>query len=579
MSPLESLALALVAGTTLLLTAGAVLGARAIPVRRQRAAEAAVAACLAFIALAPLPLPRPLAFDRGMVDAQPPASAVPAHADEPPPPTRPPVAHAAQHRDGARDRAATAITPSLTPALPWWALAYLLGSGLCCAWLALGALRLHVLLRSAQPLPPDLAALADEAGLGGCRVVVSARTNRPFACRARRPTVVLPARTLRHAALPHVLRHEAVHVARGDLWSRVLFAAAMPWLWPQPLFWWLRARARHAGECVADAVAARGRHTEYARALLDLCEHERAAVVPAGVLPAFRTRSDLTERLEMLLARRVPLTSRLSPFQRLAHLAGASAATLLLGAAFGMRAPAQDPARTEQPAQPAAAPRTDLAREIERLREAIDQLTRTLPERSRADDSDAGRVTVQAGDTLVKLLARHGYPVTDGMLEQVVRLNPGLDPRRMTVGQELRLPPRTARAARTEDPAPALETPHGDALDYVLRTIDAQSEVERATSRLQLRAEQKARGVATEQDLLEAKIQLRAAERRCEAVQAAVHTEIDLATKELRSLQESMQRARNMYESGLVSAAELQAHEARRMRVEARLKLLGKALQ
>src|SRR5690606_20428754 len=126
---------------------------------------------------------------------------------------------------------------------------------------------------------------------------------------------------------------------------------------------------------------------------------------------------------------------------------------------------------------------------------------------------------------------------------------------------------------------PALETPHGDALDYVLRTIDAQSEVERATSRLQLRAEQKARGVATEQDLLEAKIQLRAAERRCEAVQAAVHTEIDLATKELRSLQESMQRARNMYESGLVSAAELQAHEARRMRVEARLKLLGKALQ
>lgn len=96
-----------------------------------------------------------------------------------------------------------------------------------------------------------------------------------------------------------VLRHEIVHVRRGDaIWSLAMELASAV-LWFHPLVWLARSRFRVDQELACDAAALRGsaRHAaDYARTLLD-----SVAARPASALIPWLTVSQLKERIAMLM--------------------------------------------------------------------------------------------------------------------------------------------------------------------------------------------------------------------------------------------------------------------------------------
>lgn len=344
----------LLLGATALLATGAaaVLLARS-PIHRQRLAEMTVAAVLVWAALACIPLPRwavtpdslrhatpdptiaadpttsrPVAFDSDL-----PADWRSALATliRPPrePAGTPPRPLAATRRDNVQSTApATANFPGveprrLRPVAPGVvaAMLYLIGAGLCAAWLLLGHALLWRIIRRARDPEPWLLAMFDDAcraiGVRRARVLVVAAPIRPVSCGLLRPTVLLGPEDCSAANRPRlkqVLLHEAAHLRQRDAWGNALFNLAMPLLYAHPLYWLLRSKASLAREMIADDLAAAA--TSRAAYAADLLELARARVgfraAPLTAVGIFRSPSHFYRRIHMLMQRNTRLHSRCS---------------------------------------------------------------------------------------------------------------------------------------------------------------------------------------------------------------------------------------------------------------------------
>lgn len=559
---------------------------------------------------------------------------------------------------------------------------HLSGTALAALWLVLGWIRLRRVLRAAVPAPAAWQSwLAARAAPRACpRLLVSAGASRPFCCGLRRPVIVLPASlwpervpagradagTGGRADLPSpreragastgapeaaavgdvvaaVLLHELAHLRRADHRRALLFAAAMPVLFPQPLFWWLRGRARRASEMVADAEAATGcgGRTRYAHRLLDLVERSRALSPPAavaGVVFVFRRPSDLTERIEMLTNDR--LRSRSGPHHaRGAFHAGLiAAATVLCVGGWGAAPVSAQQASDEDALR-------ELRRERDLLREEVAALRRDLEAlRAQSQDGVLGRLTddkagrtfldvlpqldhandltqdqrlqrkiqdflvrsqeassgadgrtteveVRAGDSLHSLAQRFHTEV-----ERILRLNPGLEPQRLRVGQNVIVPapgdPQSVvsdapRADRTDpspqpDPLLAAPRPHGDhgapaptdvgaILQLMTQLIDLEGQVEQA--RLHVAQVHRSDQPAMAREAAE--IGLRTTERKLDLVRRMVSLERQSLQAEIGAQSAHVSAAVKLQEQGFLSASELDQMKVKLMRLSAQLQMLG----
>lgn len=175
------------------------------------------------------------------------------------------------------------------------------------------------ILRRARPAPQRVQQLA--VGIPHAprrlRVLESDQVGRPFCCGLVRPRIVLPSAGLGPDPQP-VLLHELAHIRHRDLWGQALFACALPLLYWNPLFWWLRRDARLAAELLADGAAARELGTKtYVRGLVEAAARLDAPSGAPGAmsLALFRKESEFFRRMSMLIERQSPLSLQSSPRQ------------------------------------------------------------------------------------------------------------------------------------------------------------------------------------------------------------------------------------------------------------------------
>jgi protocatechuate 3,4-dioxygenase beta subunit len=196
-----------------------------------------------------------------------------------------------------------------------------------------------------------------------------------------RPCILLPeflAHAERAQQMIFALAHESSHLLRGDLWSWRLVRIAQFALWFQPAYWWLRRHTRLCQDFLADFDATMvGKATDLADFLVQLARMQqtggprgqtpfppgsavfflrkswwsRAVLaekvsVPSAALSMSSRRTDLAQRIHMLLQARSQLENRCPRrFQALAALAVFS----IIGVAAVLRLEAQD--RTESKAK------------------------------------------------------------------------------------------------------------------------------------------------------------------------------------------------------------------------------------
>ncbi|MEZ5966123.1 MAG: M56 family metallopeptidase [Planctomycetota bacterium] len=512
------------------------------------------------------------------------------------------------------------------------------------SWLVFGWLRLVVLVRRARPAPAELVALV--ARLEGPRrlppLLVSRHAIRPFCAGVWRPVIVLPAALLsttstcgdprgRQIAATVVL-HELAHVRRGDPWRGLLFALALPALFAHPLFWWLRRGARRAAEMVADAEAARasGGRAGYARALLDLVEHTRTVPSPlVGAVFVFRQPSELTQRIEMLLSSH-DMSSRRAPTARtVCHSLGLALATAACIGVWGLA-----PLAAQDPSPPPAndvVPRLQderdalrdevaaLRRELAELREVAGKIGASVPapepdptstpegspsaqrpgahsdERVQAKiqeflrrsaaaltDAETREITVAPGDSLQSLAKRWAGDASDATLARIVALNEGVDPRRLRVGQHLRVPARSQQAGqaasvdepRTVGQARGQSVDAGAALDLMMRRIDLESDVAQARLRIESVARANDAGSVDAAAIEAARIVMRGAERKLALVVRGIELQCEALRADIDVAATRLDSARQLQERGYVGAAEVRQQEAHVLRLRSVLEIL-----
>lgn len=379
----------IVIATTLILGIGSLAVSRArAPAYQQRFAELAVIATLAWIVAALVPLPRPdllpFAFeDRSSARAGEVRSGIPSadvlsgasEIDASSPATAPADAggvdsrgsasiDSSPHRtDGRIDvrgfaRSDSRVIDSAgTGFLDWLAVGYGAVSLFLLGHVVAGVFLVRRLVRKSEPAPAWLDRLFEERQrereIVRGRLRVTHSTRRPLLAGIRTPTILIPLRLVdreKVTELGCVIDHELVHVRRNDVASRTLFAIAGVVLWPHPLYWWLRNRAALAAEMLADDGAHRGDRHAYARVLLALAGELNSLTPAPGFAPgAFRNRSELTRRIEMLLSQKNRLVTSCTRRHRVAQLVTTA---VILGASiglFGARAlPAEEPATPVQ---------------------------------------------------------------------------------------------------------------------------------------------------------------------------------------------------------------------------------------
>ena len=213
------------------------------------------------------------------------------------------------------------IAPITTPLrqtapIPWKRLSVALWAG---GALGLGVLsllifrmRLRTLLRLAQPTPPELTAriadLARETGLKQppC-ICITPAVDGPAVCGLWNPTLLLPPQ---FAAQPDttetslVLRHELLHLRRGDLWLHALLWTLLAIHWFNPVLWLAFFRVRMDREAACDADVLRDATPEhrvaYGHALLKLESESPGSGLCLGFVGIVQRGTSLRSRLELI---------------------------------------------------------------------------------------------------------------------------------------------------------------------------------------------------------------------------------------------------------------------------------------
>ena len=168
-------------------------------------------------------------------------------------------------------------------------------------------------------------------------------------------------------------------------------------MWPvvvlfyQPLFWWLRRQLRLCQDYLADARAAGvGSAEDYAAFLVCLARVRRfGPIVPA--LGIGDRRSNLYRRIIMLVQNHEPLERHC---QAVWSLVVASAATLVIVAASGLRVSAEVPPKAESPAK-----KVEAAKDVAKPPGAKGKAREALHYKGTVVDKDTGRPI--AGATVV----------------------------------------------------------------------------------------------------------------------------------------------------------------------------------
>jgi len=176
-------------------------------------------------------------------------------------------------------------TTTALPALVAWG--YLLGVVVVAMPLVRGQLAVRRILSESEPMPV--------AGLVGASVPVCVHPHEgPFAVGFARPRVVVPAHLIDDPRLAHVLRHEAAHVARGDLalWWALMGVRTL--FWPVLPVWLAGERILRLVEIAADAHATRGldraHRLAYGEALIRLATSRPRAGVGLSTFHALEER-------------------------------------------------------------------------------------------------------------------------------------------------------------------------------------------------------------------------------------------------------------------------------------------------
>jgi len=598
---------ALLLGVTAILALGTLaVHLSRTPLQRQRLAELCAAAALLFVIAGVLPLPR-FSFERGS-----PAAAAEVSAAEPitllalpeSAIVAPPAAllHVSAGAPAKRVETAAPGAPAerVDPARRLAGL-YLLGSALFLLGLLLGGVRLVLILRRSLPLPAWIEARLerlDRASGRPARLTITRARCRPFCFGVLRPRIVIPAQlcaTDRAEQLDAVLEHEFAHARQGDGAGRLLFALALPVFYFHPLFWWLQSRARLSAELIADDCAARKTGREaYARRLIDLSARDPGRPsVPACATPLFTSKSMLSRRIEMLIQQHNPFENRCTPLRRTFQIVAAASVLVLSAGLFGARPAAE--AQEQEPFRHRRVPermqeRERLEAELREVREHMRHLERQLEHLSGEPAEDA-EATVREGDTLPRLLRRHNLSHTDP--DEVLRLNPGLDPDRLAPGQRIRLPLRPPEH-RPEPPHPLdpVDPRHpldpvghpgaeagapildGASLALVTQLIDLRGELEVLRSLFADRQEKHSQGRIPEAELREIGIRLETTERKRELFERLLRSELESAERALVDLAAGLDRAAQLHAQEFIGEHEVRAAQERLIRQETKVALL-----
>ena len=231
---------------------------------------------------------------------------------------------APRHFDGVA-APAEPVTEVVTSAPTDWlalfnialAVATLGGAAVTSAWLAWGATAARRIVARAEPAGVEAVRMLTELAAPSPtpRLLVSDRLATAVAIGLRRPAILLPRPMTAGAPgdLRVVLAHELAHIRGGDLWLLAGLRLAMIVLWPNPLYWALRRRARLDQETLADAAAAElaGRH-DYAERLVSWARAIAAPPRLAGAAGIWEGQSQLRSRIAVLLDDRFTVLRRCS---------------------------------------------------------------------------------------------------------------------------------------------------------------------------------------------------------------------------------------------------------------------------
>jgi hypothetical protein len=569
----------LLIGSTVILGLGTLVAVLAVaPVHRQRGAELSVFATLVWLGLALVPLPRwPALVEvravRPAGDAEraasaryaPPASPAGVPGTSAATGASPASPPAAATREAAALAGGDAADRAAAPRTRTWlwrlGLAYAAGSSLVAGYVSLGLVLIRRLLSRSMPPPPWLATLFAERcralGVRRARLRLTGAPCRPLSVGVVRPTVVLPWVMVERAwshAMVRVLDHELVHVRRGDGLGRILFAVAAPVLWGHPLFWLLRGRAGLAAELIADDGAAgeTGRRA-YAVGLLDLAEQLQPLRRAPGIAPgAFRNRSELSRRIEMLIETEVPLATTCTPKRRAVQAAATLIAVGACAAAFGVRSlPAQERARpgmegsADLPVESVASPRDVASSESGVGRAPADRDARGPGEDSTSSADNPPAAVRPDGDA--------GPPVAEE------ETNAGRSAAATTGGL----------SSRQEPTRPQQEQDAGFVATLALidRVITLRNELQIARAGFEEGQRVRVRDIQNDPDLMRTVLTIQAHERRLEAVLILVQSEIEATQIEIAQLQRAV-----------ALGTEPPSAQAMLVRLAARLKVLQSVL-
>lgn len=252
-------------------------------------------------------------------------------------------------------------SPLTLAALLWASVAF----GLL-AWLAMGAVAVARIIRTAVPLDGDewntpLYEVADRLELEDApRLVASDRVEMAFACGILKPTIVLPstAHEWSDDRRRAVLFHELAHVRRKDLLGHTLGRLACAMWWFHPLAWTAARKLRAESERACDdlVLACGARPTDYAQHLLEMVTSVRQHGAPAVAMPMARPKEFEGRMLAIL----DPSVRRAAPGR--AQRAGILASLALLALSIAATTPVRRetvvatpaPTRLEQVQRPAS---------------------------------------------------------------------------------------------------------------------------------------------------------------------------------------------------------------------------------
>ena len=213
-------------------------------------------------------------------------------------------------------------------------------------WLALGAVSLVRLRRTATPMDPVPSVFADAQSRLEVQatIAVSDNVSGPITFGLFDPIVIVPPGVLELDAEVQeaIAYHELLHVRRRDWVDEVFEELVRTVFWFHPAMWWLVDRIQLSREQVVDqeAIALTASRERYVRALVSVALARRSmALVPA---PLFLRRSHLKQRITRILQETTMTTRRLIASLTLST-AALGLATVLAVRAFPLQAEAQTP--------------------------------------------------------------------------------------------------------------------------------------------------------------------------------------------------------------------------------------------